>query len=582
VRLRLSCSNAATGEEGSVTLAPETVARVRDGFRVRLSMKQAWPQLPYPIDRTGIDSKPMAIIEQQTHRSPFGLSEAALRRRFAAVTSYMLETAGHRYPLPLGDGRLDCRVNAGAGGTLGRSPSFAVTFGRGLPDGTYPRDRSLPAVESWPLWGLDGPLRSVPAPDASRTARDLAELEGLDRSRTARRLQAIRRADNGSAVAPWIEATLDEIATHPEVDPPHAARALALVSVAAYDATVLAARAARTYGRPAPCHLDPRLAPVAGCAALASYPSEHGAVAAAASRVLAALFPDASAHFAALALFQGNAVLQAGWALRGDLDAGAALGRLVGDRLVTHAQSDGADTAWTGTVPVGPGLWQPTPPAFGPPTDPLVGSWSTWNLTSGSEFRPPPPPAPGTPRFEAEVHAVYDLSRPLSIEHQEIASSWEDKLGSFTPAGHWNAIALRLVRARGLSTPEAALVFATMNTAQADAFIACWDAKYTYWSERPVTAIRETLDPGWAPYIYTPSFPSYPSGHSTTSAAAATVLAHFFPKRSTQLEAMAAQAGASRIYGGIHFPSDNEAGRALGRKVGEAALAQVTTIRIAQ
>jgi hypothetical protein len=582
VRLRLSCRNAATGEQGSVTLAPETVARVRHGFRVRLSMRQAWPQLPYPVDRTGIDSKPMAIIEQQTHRSPYGLREAALRRRFAAVASYMLETAGHSYPLPLGDGRLSCRVNAGAGGAFGRSPPFSVTFGRGLPEGTYPRDRSLPAVESWPLWGLDGSLPSVPAPDASRTARDLAELEALDRTRTEVRLRAIRWADNGSAVAPWIEATLDEIATHPAVDPPHAARALALVSVAAYDASVLAARAAQPYGRRAPCQLDPRLAPVAGCTAIASYPSEHGAVAAAASRVLAALFPDASAHVATLALLQGNAVLQAGWALRGDLDAGAALGRLVGDRLVARAQSDGSDAVWTGTVPVGAGLWRPTPPTFGPPADPLAGNWRTWNLTSGSEFRPPPPPVPGTPRFVAEVRAVYDLARPLSIEHQQIASSWEDKLGSFTPAGHWNAIALRLVRARGLSTPKAALVFATMNTAQADAFIACWDAKYAYWSERPVTAIRGVFDPGWSPYIYTPSFPSYPSGHSTTSAAAATVLAHFFPQRSTQLEAMAAQAGASRIYGGIHFPSDNEVGAALGRKVGEVALAQLRTIRTAQ
>jgi membrane-associated phospholipid phosphatase len=92
-----------------------------------------------------------------------------------------------------------------------------------------------------------------------------------------------------------------------------------------------------------------------------------------------------------------------------------------------------------------------------------------------------------------------------------------------------------------------------------------------------VTAIDASLDPAWSPYIYTPSFPSYPSGHSTTSSAAATVLARFFPEGAARLAAMAREAGESRIYGGIHFPSDNTAGLALGRRVAAATLAQVPT-----
>ena len=137
-----------------------------------------------------------------------------------------------------------------------------------------------------------------------------------------------------------------------------------------------------------------------------------------------------------------------------------------------------------------------------------------------------------------------------------------------TPPGHWNRIALERVRAEGLSTRRAARVFAALNTAQADAFIACWDAKYAYWSERPVTAIRRERDPSWLSYIATPPFPGYVSGHSTTSGAAAEVLAHFFPGDRRRLRRQAEEAAVSRLYGGIHFRSDNEAGLRLGRAIG--------------
>jgi membrane-associated phospholipid phosphatase len=110
------------------------------------------------------------------------------------------------------------------------------------------------------------------------------------------------------------------------------------------------------------------------------------------------------------------------------------------------------------------------------------------------------------------------------------------------------------------------------NTAQADAFIACWDAKYTYWSERPVTAIRRELDPSFLSYIATPPFPSYVSGHSTISGAASTVLAARFPDAARRLRAWADEAAVSRLNGGIHFRSDNEAGLLLGKRIGRVAV----------
>ena len=193
--------------------------------------------------------------------------------------------------------------------------------------------------------------------------------------------------------------------------------------------------------------------------------------------------------------------------------------------------------------------------------------------SSGSRFRPGPPPAFGS-RYAREVREVYHVSRALTEEQKRIADFWVDGPGTVTPPGHWNQIALGLIRRHRLSESAAARVLAALNTAQADAFIACWDAKYTYWSERPVTAIRREIDPSWLSYIATPPFPSYVSGHSTTSAAASELLSAYFPRARRQLRAWAEEAAVSRLYGGIHFRSDNEAGLALGKKAGRAAVSR--------
>jgi membrane-associated phospholipid phosphatase len=222
---------------------------------------------------------------------------------------------------------------------------------------------------------------------------------------------------------------------------------------------------------------------------------------------------------------------------------------------------------------VGPAFWIPTPPGFvNPPLEPLAGTWRTWNLASGAQFRPGPPPALGSPQFLAETQEVYAISQSLTAEQKRISNYWADGLGTVTPPGHWNVIALDLVREADWGTLATARLFAALNTAQADAFIACWDAKYAYWSLRPVTAIRALIDPSWLSYITTPPFPSYVSGHSTTSAAASTVLSAVFPTRADELAALAQEAAISRLYGGIHFRSDNEAGLELGRRVGTAAV----------
>jgi hypothetical protein len=188
---------------------------------------------------------------------------------------------------------------------------------------------------------------------------------------------------------------------------------------------------------------------------------------------------------------------------------------------VARGRRDGSDTVFQGTIPVGPGLWVPTPPAFAPPLEPLAGTWRTWNISSGSRFRPPPPPAFDSRPYERELREVYDVSQALTDEQKRIADFWADGPGTVTPPGHWNQIALDLIRSYRLSDRAAARVLAALNTAQADAFVACWDSKFTYWSERPVTAIRREIDASWLSYIVTPPFPAYVSGHSSTSGAPA-------------------------------------------------------------
>ena len=334
-----------------------------------------------------------------------------------------------------------------------------------------------------------------------------------------------------SAVTPWIEFELDAIASH-ATNPPRAARALAHVSGAMYLAALIGGHA------------------------------RDDAVAGAASTVLAYLYPDEAGRSQALA------------DQLADVDSKAfARGGLIGRLLVARARSDGSDAIWTGSVPVGRGYWVPTPPGFiYPPLEPLAGTWRTWNLRDGSQFRPGPPPAYGGARFRAEVRAVYAVSRTLSAEQKLIADYWADGAGTVTPPGHWNQIALDLVGVASWSTLRASRLFSALNTAQADAFIACWDAKYSFWTLRPVTAIRRFIDPSWVSYIVTPPFPSYVSGHSATSGAASTVLGAFFPHRVGELNAMAEEAAVSRLYGGIHFRSDNDAGLELGRRVGTVAI----------
>jgi membrane-associated phospholipid phosphatase len=166
---------------------------------------------------------------------------------------------------------------------------------------------------------------------------------------------------------------------------------------------------------------------------------------------------------------------------------------------------------------------------------------------------------------QAEVkRAVENLTR----EQLGIAQFWSDGVSTYTPPGHWNDIATEYVRDARYSEVRAARAFALLNMALHDAGVGCWDTKFAYFNPRP-----SQLDPTIKTPIGLPNFPAYTSGHSTFSAAAATVLSHLFPGGVSSFEAMKDEAAISRLYGGIHYPSDIEIGKEHGQRIGAYTVA---------
>jgi membrane-associated phospholipid phosphatase len=195
---------------------------------------------------------------------------------------------------------------------------------------------------------------------------------------------------------------------------------------------------------------------------------------------------------------------------------------------------------------------------------PLFGKVAAWMMTPAdvAADRPPPPPSTASPQMMSELATVKNTVEHLTRAQLAVAQKWNDGAGTYTPPGHWNDVALEYVRDARMSEVRAARVFALLNVAMHDAAVGCWEAKFHYYNPRP-----SQLDPSIKTDIGLPNFPSYTSGHSTFSAAAAAVLSYLFPAGKASFEAMRDEAAISRLYGGIHYPSDIEAGKAHGVRI---------------
>lgn len=444
---------------------------------------------------------------------------------------------------------------------------------------TAPGAESDEQAGSWGTWVLasGSSLRPV-APAAVGTTderEEVAEVLRRQASRTAATDSAVQRWR--SPTAQWDSLALRTLDFYfpllPEVriaTPVRAARVMALLHVAAYDALVATWDAKYAYRRPSPADADARVARLADTRGVPGYPNEQAAVAAAASAVLTYLFPaEDTARFRAMAQEAGDSRIAAGAASPSDVAAGLALGRAVAERVIARARADGSDVPWAGATPTSPGTWRPTPKKYTTvPFDAGAGSWRPWVLARGDEYRPLPPPAPGSAAFERDLAELRTLSTARTAAQTELARYWSTD----APSVIWEKDMLRELQARQLPPVRAARMQALASVAMYDAFVACWDGKFHYWLERPVTA-----DTSVRTVFSSPPFPSYPSGHSTISSAAGEVFAALFPDRAAHYRDRALEASLSRVYGGVHYRFDVEAGDILGSRVGRAVMARAAS-----
>jgi hypothetical protein len=375
------------------------------------------------------------------------------------------------------------------------------------------------------------------------------------------------RAD---VVTDWNNAALDAIRAG-NTSPPIASRSLAILHVSIYDAVN---GIARTHDR----YLVPSVAPRSA--------SRAAAASAAAHRALVNLFPASRSSFDAL-----HAAILAGIPDGPHKRAGIIWGEFVGTVILAARAHDGSSAVVQPPGGSGPGVWIPTPPAFLPYLLPQWGFVVPFGMSNSSQFRPPGPPSLDSQQYAADYEEVKELG-PLvgstrTPDQTEIALFWADGGGTETPPGHWNSIAQVIANAQGSTLEENARLFALLNISMADAAICAWDAKYTFDFWRPVTAIAfAEPELNWMSFIVTPPFPDYTSGHSTFSAAAATVLPLFYGTEdlpfttgsdflpgvyrsfSTCLDA-AEEAALSRIFGGIHFRTASEDGLQAGISIGQ-------------
>jgi hypothetical protein len=297
-----------------------------------------------------------------------------------------------------------------------------------------------------------------------------------------------------------------------------------------------------------------------------------GAAAGAAAAVLAYYFPnDATAIAARLS---GETAALGSGPTRDDFAAGAQIGQTVAADVVAAAKSDRFDLAWTGTVPTGAGKWASSGQPARPPLFPRLGEMRPFFLSSASELRPPPPPALDSSEFKVALAELRSISDHRSTDQLRIAQYWENLTPPYV-GGTWNDVARGAISAHGLMDAEASRVLALMHMAQIDAFIACHDAKYAYWLARPTT-----VDPGIKLAIVLPNHPSYPANHGCVSTASGVVLDAMFPDQGGRYTAMSRQAAESRVYGGIHYRFDIDAGMEIGRKSAALALANLPKDRV--
>ena len=286
-------------------------------------------------------------------------------------------------------------------------------------------------------------------------------------------------------------------------------------------------------------------------------------------------------------------------------------GRYAADHIIAWLKKDHYDYTRTLSryiVVDSAGAWQPTAPDYAnaiEPNWPLIRSLVFDSSTLVHGVPPTKYSEDKNSAFYKNAMQVYQLSRKADTLKKTIALFWDCNPnitrsgGHFTyfihkisPGGHWILIAGQAIRNRQISEKESARIYTLLSIGLFEGFLSCWTDKYHYNTIRPETYINKLISPKWKPYIETPPFPEYPSGHSVISSSAATILTavvpqpyaftdssemyiNLPPRRFNSFRQASDEASISRFYGGIHFMEALNNGIDQGKNVGGAILAKL-------
>ena len=278
-------------------------------------------------------------------------------------------------------------------------------------------------------------------------------------------------------------------------------------------------------------------------------------------------------------------------------------GRSVGNHIIQWASDDGylqRNSNPFFMVTKDPSRWKPTPPDYMDAIEPNWGTLRPLALDSSSQFRPAGPLKYDTAvnsEIYKEAMDVYNAVSKPGKDFTDIAKYWDCNPNvsvtsghvtyfqqQISPGGHWIFIAASVADKEKYNSIKTAELISKVAISIADGFISCWEAKYTYSSIRPETYINLYIDNEWRPFIQTPPFPEYPSGHSVISSSAATMLTHLVgdnytftdsaevdfgrpPRTFSSFRQASDEASISRLYGGIHFLNALNTGIEEGRNV---------------
>ncbi len=448
---------------------------------------------------------------------------------------------------------------------------------------------------------------AVPAPPATNSpayAADLNEIKGYQQNISEDDIKKIRYWGAGGVLR-WNEIIRELVAKHnlppyqnedgtypvpssvnpfnypefPFSNPPFAARAFAYLSAAQYDALVACWYYKKLYNQPAPYTVDAMVNAMNGKTDLPSYPSEAGVLAGVTSEIMKMMFPTEVANIQQKLQDEELATIQSGTATRTDIKAGEALGRQIASLFTARAKADhagaaaGNQTEWsslvTNTTARGETPWYSLEMPARPPMLPMYGNVLPFLFDSLTviKIRPGYPLSTKSDGFEEQNQAAYNQIKNPTRDQNRIVQFWADGVGTYTPAGHWDAIAAEDFIKQNYSEVRWARNMALLNMAEMDAAIVCWNTKYFYFNPRPTQMM-----PDIKTLTGIPNFPSYISGHSTFSEAASAILGHILPANAAKYEAMSAEAALSRFIAGIHTKMDCDSGMIAGRRVGNYAI----------